>query len=194
MPVFASDILHGGPRTLGFLMAASGVGALAGAICLAARKTVLGLGRWIAAAGLAFGVCLMLFAISRSLWASCPLAAGAGFCMIVQMASSNTVLQTIVEDNIRGRVMSLFTMAFMGTMPIGSLLAGELARPERLGPSRTGFAGGVCCVAAALLFARKLPRIREHVRPIYVRRGVLPAEVASGLAAATELRSPKAAD
>jgi MFS family permease len=189
MPVFAGDILHGGPKTLGFLMASAGIGALGGGITLAARKSIVGLGRWMAGASVGFGLTLVAFSLSHSILLSAALMCISGFFMIVNFASSNTVLQTIVDDDKRGRVMSLFTMCFMGTMPIGSLLAGELARPTRLGPARTVMLGGFCCIAAALIFARKLPAIRKHVRPILVQRGILP-QIATGIAAASESRTP----
>jgi MFS family permease len=172
MPVFARDVLHGGPHTLGFLLGGAGVGALTGAIYLASRKSVLGLGRWIAMAAGIFGTGLIIFSLSRVFWFSLVLMLVTGFGMIVQMASSNTVLQTIVEENKRGRVMSLYAMAFRGMVPFGSLLAGIMA--SRLGAPLTLVIGGGCCIAGSLFFARNLPRMREMVRPIYQRMGVFP--------------------
>lgn len=189
MPVFATDILHGGPKTLGFLMAASGIGALIGALNLANRKSIIGIGKWIAGAAFGFGVGLILFAYSRTLALSIPMMAVTGFCMITTMASINTVLQTITEDHMRGRVMSLFTMCFMGMMPVGSLIAGELARPSRLGPSLTVTVGGIACMISAISFARALPTIRAMARPILIQRGIIP-EVASAIQTASELRVP----
>ena len=171
MPVFAKDVLHGGPHTLGFLIGSSGVGALMGALYLASRKNVLGLGRMIALASGMFGASLMAFSHSRSFWLSLILLPVAGFGMILQIASSNTILQTIVEDDKRGRIMSLFTMAFMGMVPFGSLLAGYLA--SKIGAPNTLLLGGACCVLGSALFARKLPALRKMVRPIYVKMGII---------------------
>ncbi|HEY8468617.1 MAG TPA: MFS transporter [Longimicrobiales bacterium] len=188
LPVFASDVLGGGPQTLGFLMSAAGLGALGGALYLASRTTVRGLGRVIAIAVTVFGVGLIAFSFSRSQPLSIALLLVTGFGMMVQSASSNTVLQTIVDEDKRGRVMSLYTMAFMGMAPFGSLLAGTLA--SHIGAPATVRIGGIACLAAALWFRYKLPVIRELVRPIYVRLGIIP-EVATALETATELR-PKA--
>ncbi len=187
LPVFASDVLHGNPTTYGLLGAASGVGALAGALMLAARASVLGLGRWITLMPALFGVALVGFSFSTRLWLSLPLLAVAGFAMMVQMASSNTVLQTIVDEDKRGRVMSLYTMAFLGTAPLGSLLAGWLA--DVIGPQKMVRLGGACCVVGSLLFATQLSRLRAMVRPIYVRMGILP-EMAAGIGAASDLTVP----
>jgi hypothetical protein len=127
MPVFASDVLHGDAHTLGFLMAASGVGPLFGAVTLALRKSVLGLGRRIVAATALGGGALIVFGLSRHLWLSLAVLPLAGFGLMQQMAASNTILQTIVDDDKRGRVMSFYAMAFLGMTPFGSLLAGRLA-------------------------------------------------------------------
>jgi MFS family permease len=187
LPVFASDVLHGGPTTYGLLGAASGVGALGAALLLAARDTVLGLGRWITLTPALFGAGLIGFSFSTSLWLSLPLLAVGGFAMMAQMASSNTVLQTIVDEDKRGRVMSLYTMAFLGTAPLGSLLAGWLA--DVINPQNTVRFGGACCVLGSLLFATQLERLRELVRPIYRRMGILP-EIAAGIGAASEVTVP----
>ncbi len=184
MPIFARDIFHGGPQTLGFLVAMSGVGALAGAIYLAARKSVLGLGRIIALTAGLFGVCIIAFSLSRILWVSMLVLLLSGFMMMVQMASSNTVLQTIVEEDKRGRVMSFYTMSFMGVAPFGSLLAGSLA--TKIGAPNTLLLGGLCCIIGALIFAMKLPSIREKIHPIYARKGIIP-EVAKGMYSAAGL-------
>ncbi len=172
MPIFASRVLHGGPHTLGFLMAASGVGALVGAITLAMRKGVLGLGRRITITAAVFGVSLIAFALSRWLWVSLLILPAAGFGMMQQMASSNTILQTIVSDEKRGRVMAYYAMAFQGMAPFGSLLAGTLA--TRFGAPATVLLGGVVCLAGSAWFARRLPAIRKAVRPIYAQLGILP--------------------
>lgn len=183
MPVFATDVLGGDAHTLGFLSSAVGTGALAGALTLAARRSVRGLGRRIVAAVALFGASLVAFAASRELLLSLPFLFLAGYGMMVHMASSNTILQTIVEEDKRGRVMSLYAAAIMGTLPLGSLFAGALA--GRFGAPATVALGGLGCLAAAAGFARALPRVREEVRPIYARLGILP-ELAAGLQTATE--------
>jgi len=184
MPVFAKDILHGGPHTLGFLMGAAGGGALAGAIFLAARKTAAGLETIVPLATAIFGAGLTAFAWSTSQWLSIVLLLFTGFGMMVQMAASNTILQTIVDDDKRGRVMSFYVMCFMGTAPFGSLLAGSAA--HKLGAPDTLMISGVCCLAGAMLFALKLKNFRATVRSIYVEKGVI-SEVALGLQSATDL-------
>ena len=178
MPVFADEILRGDAHTLGFLMAASGLGALAGALWLTTRKSVVGLGRVIICNTVVFGCGLIGFALSRWLPVSLAFLTVVGFGMMVQMAATNTVIQTIVDEEKRGRVMSFYTMAFLGTAPFGSLLAGWIS--TRIGAPRTVLVSGVLCTATALWFARELPAIRELVRPIYIRMGILP-EVAQGL-------------
>jgi MFS family permease len=183
MPVFANEVLRGGPNTLGLLMAASGVGALVGALFLASRKSVLGLGKFIPLMAGAFGGGLMAFSFSRSLWLSLLLMIVTGLGFMVQMAASNT----IVDEDKRGRVMSFYTMAFMGTAPFGSLLAGSVA--DSIGAPRTLFFGGLCCVLGALWFAKSLPSLRQEVRPIYVRIGILP-QVAEGIQQTSELSVP----
>ncbi|HET6229798.1 MAG TPA: MFS transporter [Longimicrobiaceae bacterium] len=173
MPVIAKAVLGGGPAVLGTLMAASGVGALAGAILLASRRSVVGLGRVIPAMTALFGLGLAAFSLSRALWLSVAFLVVIGFGFMVQTAASNTILQTIVEDDKRGRVMSFYTMAFMGMTPFGSLVAGWLA--DRIGAPETILVSGACCIAAAAWFATTLPRLREVVRPIYLEKGILPA-------------------
>src|SRR5947209_5258619 len=187
MPVFANDILKGGPSTLGLLMAASGVGALAGALLLAARRSVLGLGKFIPLTAAAFGAGLIAFSFSRVLWLSLVLMIVTGLGFMVQMAASNTVLQTIVEEDKRGRVMSFYTMAFMGTAPFGSLLAGSVA--ERIGAPYTLLFGGLGCILGAVWFATSLPALRRDVRPIYIKIGILP-EMAAGIQNSSELSVP----
>ena len=173
MPAIAAQTLHGGPHTLGFLMTASGAGAVAGALYLASRQTVLGLGRVISFATLTFGLGLIAFSLSHVLWLSLAILPFVGAGFMVQMASSNTILQTIVDERLRGRVMAFYAMAFLGTAPIGSLLAGVLA--ARIGAPATVFAGGVVCVFAAIWFATRLPMLRRVVHEIYVERGVIAA-------------------
>jgi MFS family permease len=171
MPVFARDILHGGPHTLGFLMGASGIGALIGALYLASKKTVLGLGRLIVISSSAFGLGLIVFSASRYIQLSLCMMLLTGFGMIVHMASSNTILQTIVDEDKRGRIMSFYAMAFMGMAPFGSLMAGSLA--SKIGAPNTLIISGCACVIGSLLFLTKLPLIRQLVRPIYVKIGVI---------------------
>jgi MFS family permease len=187
MPVFAATVFQGGPHTLGLLMGASGCGALAGALWLAARQTVVGLGRIIIIASAAFGAGLIGFSFAPVLWLAIPCLVVAGCGFIVQMASSNTIIQTIVDEDKRGRVMSFYMMAFLGTVPFGSLIAGWMS--SRIGAPHTLLFGGICCLAGATWFATELPIIRQVVRPIYVRMGILP-QVAAGLANAAELSVP----
>jgi MFS family permease len=189
MPIFASDILQGGPYALGFLSAASGVGALVGALVLASRRTVLGLGNAIVISTLLFGVGLIGFALSTVLWLSLLLMLITGFGMMVAMAASNTILQTIVDEDKRGRVMSYFGMAFMGMTPFGSLFAGALA--GWIGAANTVMVGGIACIFGAVIFAIRLPYLRTLIRPIYSRMGILP-EVATGVQSATDLTHPSA--
>jgi MFS family permease len=171
MPVFAKDILHGGPHTLGFLVGCSGVGALAGAVYLASRKSVLGLGRIMVMASSVFGMGLIAFSLSRISWLSFGLMVLTGFGMMVQMTSSNTVIQTIVEDNKRGRVMSFYSMAIRGMTPFGSLLAGSMA--SHFGAPTTLLFGGAVCISGALLFDRRLPSLRAIGRPIYIKKEII---------------------
>lgn len=172
MPIFATKILAGDAHTLGFLMAASGVGALAGGVYLSLRKTVLGLGRIIAFAPLICGIGIITFALSRVLWLSLLMSAVIGLGSILQISSSNTIIQTIVDDDKRGRVMSFFTMSFLGMVPFGNLLAGVLA--ERITAPSTLIIGGVTCILGSLLFTRQLPALRRLIRPIYTKAGILP--------------------
>ena len=172
MPVFAGTILRGSPHTLGFLMAAVGVGALISAISLAVRKTVLGLGKMIPLSTAAFGAGLIFFGMSRTLWLSMLLMLVCGFGLMQQMAASNTIIQTIVEESKRGRVMSFYTVAFVGMAPFGSLLAGTFA--HAIGAPRTVELSGAFCIAGAAWFASRLPAIRKLIRPIYRNLGILP--------------------
>ncbi len=183
VPVFAKDILHGGAHTFGFLMTAAGCGALAGTVYLASRGTVLGLGRLIVTSTVFFAVGVAGFALSETLWLSLLSLVVAGYGAMTLVASCNTILQTILEEDKRGRVMSFFTVAFMGMAPFGSLGAGAMTR--MIGPRDTLLLGAICCLAGAALFARHLPRIRQLVRPIYVRMGII-KEVAEGMETAAE--------
>jgi MFS family permease len=173
LPVFAADILGGGPKTLGFLTAATGLGAFFGALYLASRRNVVGLLGVVAAAALSFGAALCAFAFSTDLWLSLLLLSAAGFAMMVHLAGNNTLLQTIADDDKRGRIMGLYTMAFMGMTPFGNLLAGGLA--SAVGPEYTLLACGGALAAGAAVFALKLPAIRRAVQPVYVERGIVTA-------------------
>ncbi len=172
MPVFAKDILGGDARTLGFLMGASGCGAFAGTIYLASRRHVHGLKTLIAYAAAAFGASLAAFSLSRSFPLSLVIMFGTGLGLILLIASSNTVVQTVVDDDKRGRVMSFFTMAFLGVGPFGSLLAGAVA--DRIGAPGMIFAGGLACAAAAAVFGYRIKSMREILHPIYREKGILP--------------------
>jgi MFS family permease len=174
LPIVAKDVLHGGAHTLGFLAAATGVGALGGAFFLASRESVVGLVRMIFLASTAFGLALAAFSFSNIFWLSFVILMVVGFAMMTQMASCNTVLQTIVSDEKRGRVMSFYTMAFMGMAPFGSALAGVLA--DKIGTPRTLLISGVACLAGALWFSTRIPAMRRAIRPIYIEKGILPAE------------------
>jgi len=186
MPIFASKILGGGAHTLGFLMAAVGVGALVGAMRLAARPSVRGLGRVIPMTAAGFGASLVAFSASHAQWLSLLLLVVTGFCFMQQMAASNTVLQTIVDEDKRGRVMSFYSMAFQGIAPFGSLIAGAVA--GRIGAPHTLMIGGVLCVVGAGFFAIQLPAMRKLIRPIYIERGIIP-QVARAVASSA-LRQP----
>jgi MFS family permease len=175
MPIFAEKILHGGPQALGFLSGATGVGAIAGSIYLASRKSVLGLGRIIVISSNLFGIGLIGFSLSRLFWLSLLMMLLTGFGMMLEMASSNTVLQTMVEEDKRGRIMSFYTMAFMGMVPFGSLLAGTLA--NNIGAPNTVMIGGVACILGSIMFAKKLPSLRRIARPIYAEKGIIPEEL-----------------
>ena len=174
MPIFAARVLHGGPHTLGFLMGAMGVGALVSALSLAARKSVLGLVRMIPIAAAVFGLGLIGFGLSRVFWLSMIMVLIAGMGMMQGMAGSNTIIQTIVSEDKRGRVMSYYTMAFVGMAPFGSLLAGTLA--HAVGAPWTVIANGSAVLLGAAWFATQLPAVRGEILPIYREMGILPAE------------------
>jgi MFS family permease len=183
VPVFAKEVLHGGAHTFGFLMTAAGCGAFAGTLYLASRKSVLGLGRLIVLAAVLFAVGIAAFAVSDNITLSLVSLVVAGFGVMTLIASCNTVLQTIVEEDKRGRVMSFFTVAFIGVAPFGSFGAGTMA--GIVGPRVTLLLGAACCLVGAVMFARHLPHIREKVRPIYVKMGII-KEVAQGMESAAE--------
>lgn len=170
MPIFADRVLHGGPASLGLLMGAAGVGALGGALSLAFRRGVLGLGSWVATSSLVFGIALILFAASRTFWLSFVLLVPVGAAMMVQMAASNTLIQAMVPDGLRGRVMSVYSMMFMGMAPFGALFAGSLA--DRIGAPLTVAIGGAVCIVAAVAFRLRLPGIRGEGRALIDAQGL----------------------
>jgi len=170
MPVFAAGILHGNSRTLGILMGATGVGALIGTLRLASRTEVKGLGTTIAIACGSFGACLILFSLSRWVVLSTLLMLPIGFAMMTQMASSNTLIQAMVPDRLRGRTMAIYAMMLMGVTPLGSLIAGAMA--DRVGAPLTLALGGACAVAGAIAFWRNLPKIRAEARELLNAQGI----------------------
>jgi MFS family permease len=174
MPVFADKILHGGARGLGILMGATGVGALFGALTLASKTGVKGLGRWVGFTCAGFGVSLFLFSFSTSFWLSAALLLPAGYSMMLQMACSNTLIQTMVPDQLRGRVMALYSMMFMGMAPFGAFFGGALA--HRLGAPFTVAVGGVACVIGAIWFGRALPALRIEAHRLIIAQGLAGGE------------------
>jgi MFS family permease len=182
MPVIAASVLGGGPNAYGLLMSASGVGALGGAALLTFRRHIRGLGRWVAISAVSFGVSLIAFSFSRLLWLSALLLLPAGFFMMVEMAASNTLIQSMIPNRLRGRVMSVYSMMFMGMAPIGSLVAGALAAP--LGAPATVALGGAICIAGGLVFSAGLPRLRGPARELILAQQLAagsPAEEATPL-------------
>jgi MFS family permease len=184
-PVFARDVLGGDASTLGLLTSCAGLGALASALMLASRDSIVGLGRVIAVSTGVFGVSLVGFALSDALWLSCLFVVVTGFAVMLTTASINTVLQTLVKEEMRGRIMSLYTMAFVGMTPIGGLVGGALA--SRIGAPTMVVIGGSCCLLLSLWFGRRLSSLRALVVPVYQEMGIIP-EVARGLQGASELR------
>jgi len=170
LPIFAAQVLHGGATTLGWLTGASGVGALVSALSLALRKSVVGLTRMVQIAAAMLGVALILFGLSHVLWLSLVLMVFVGFGLMQTASASNTIIQSLVTEDKRARVMSYYTMAFFGAAPFGSLLAGVLA--ERIGAPHTVFVTGAFCVAGSLWFSIELPKVSAVMRPIYERMGV----------------------
>jgi MFS family permease len=163
MPIFADRILHQGAHGFGILMGATGLGALAGAMSLATRSNTSGIGKLIATTSAGFGAALIAFSFSHWFWVSVLLLLPAGFCFMVQMAASNTLVQTTVPDRLRGRVMAVHVMTFMGMAPFGSIIAGSVA--EKLGAPHTLALGGLACVAGAILFWTRLPKLQLMARP-----------------------------
>jgi MFS family permease len=184
MPIFADQILHGGAQGLGILMGATGVGALLGALTLAFREGVKGLGRWVAWCCAGFGASLAVFALSHTFWISVLLLLPVGYTMMLQMACSNTLIQVMVPDALRGRVMAVYSMMFMGMAPIGALLGGALA--EHLGAPRTVGIGGLACVLGACWFALHLPKIRVEARRLIVAQAAAGGEPSEMTAQAVE--------
>ena len=181
MPVFAERVLFGGPAAYGILMSAAGMGALTGAIVLASKRDVRGLGGWVARAAIGFGSLLAVFSLSHSMWLSVLLLLPIGFTMMVQISSSNTLIQTMVPDALRGRVMSVYSMMFMGMAPLGALLAGWSA--DRIGAPTTVLIGGAACVAAAAIFRWSLPRLRADARRLIVAQQAVGGEPPAGVSA-----------
>jgi len=177
MPVFAAQVLHGGPHTLGFLMGAVGVGSLACAISMVLRRTVRGLTRMIPIAALCFGVGLLGFGLSTSFPLSLALMLVTGFGMMQGLTASNTIIQTLVDERMRGRVMSYYTMAFVGMAPFGSLLAGALA--HAVGAPLTVMMSGAACIVGGCVFWMRLPALRKQMRPVYERLGIVPTRDAA---------------
>jgi predicted MFS family arabinose efflux permease len=179
MPIFADGILHGGARGLGILMGATGVGALLGALTLAAKTGVKGLGRWITITCATLGISLFCFSFSTSFWLSAAFLLPAGYSMMLQMACSNTLIQTMVPDQLRGRVMSLYSMMFMGMAPFGAFFGGALA--HRIGAPITVASGGIACVLGAIWFGRALPAMRLEARRLIIAQGMAGGEPAQEL-------------
>jgi MFS family permease len=182
------SIFHGGAHTFGFLMGASGIGALSGAIYMASRKSVVGLVKIIPLFAAVFGFGLIVFSLSHFFLLSMVLILVTGFGMIMQMTSSNTILETIVDDDKRGRVMSFYKMASIGTAPFGNLFAGVLV--SKIGASNTLIIGGASCILGAVFFARKLPELKKKIRPIYIRLGIN-SEITSGIQTVPKLTGPQ---
>jgi MFS family permease len=173
MPVFVKGI-GGDANSLGYLSSASALGSVLGTAILATRKSVLGLGRWALASSFSYALALLAFGFANSLWTALPILVWLGGSMMLQMGCCNTILQAVVEDDKRGRVMSLFTMAFMATIPLGSLAGGAIA--SRFGFHAMIFACAGWCLVVAVLFAHQMPRLRRETRPVYIKRGLLEAE------------------
>jgi MFS family permease len=187
MPIFSDQILHHGAGALGVLMGASGVGALAAAGTLAARQQLRGLGWWVAIAAAGFGASLILFGLSRSFWLSVVLLVPVGYAMMIEMAASNTLIQAMVPDHLRGRVMAVYSMMFMGMAPIGALIAGSLA--QRYGAPQTVMMGGAICIVGGAIFATRLPHLRTEGRRIIIALQITAAAPAEEISEASVLSS-----
>jgi MFS family permease len=174
MPIFAGRILHGDARQLGMLMGATGIGAVMGGLTLASRTGIKGLGRWVWAAASGLGLSLVAFSFSRQLWLSIAVLVPAGFSLMIQMGAANTLLQVMVPNRLRGRVMSLYSMMFVGMAPIGALLGGVVA--DRIGAPHTVAIGGLLCLAGGAIFARKLPAMRTEARELIRAQEMIAAD------------------
>jgi MFS family permease len=172
MPIFAGEVLHGGPTTLGWLTAASGLGAVVSGVSLAARRSVVGLTRMLQVAAAVLGLALILLGLSQTLWVSLLVMLFVGFGMMQGLSVSNTIIQSLVPEERRARTMSYYTAAYFGAAPFGSLLAGTVA--HRLGAPHTVMLSGVCCLVGSLWFTTELPKVRAIMRPIYQEMGLLP--------------------
>jgi MFS family permease len=181
MPVFADRVLHGGPRALGILMGATGLGAMLGALTLATRTGVRGLGRWVTFSCAGFAISLMAFSLSKSFWLSAALLVPVGFCMMLQMSASNTLIQAMVPDELRGRVMSVYSMMFMGMAPWGALLGGAIA--DRLGAPIAISGGAVAALGGAAIFGLRLPQLRVEARRLIVAQGMVGGDPAEEMTA-----------
>jgi MFS family permease len=181
MPVFADRILHGGPRALGILMGATGLGAMLGALTLATRTGVRGLGRWVTFSCAGFAISLMAFSLSKSFWLSAALLVPVGFCMMLQMSASNTLIQAMVPDELRGRVMSVYSMMFMGMAPWGALMGGAIA--DRLGAPIAISGGAVAALGGAAIFGLRLPQLRVEARRLIVAQGMVGGDPAEEMTA-----------
>jgi len=181
MPIFADHIFHSGARGLGILMGFSGVGALIGALALATRQGVRGLGRWVAVSTGLFGASLILFSFSRQLWIGAVLLIPVGLSMMIQMGASNTLIQTMTPDHLRGRVMAVYSMMFMGMAPIGALLSGVLA--DRLGAAVTVAMGGVIAIAGSFAFGLRLPGLRPEARRLIMAQHMVAGDPADEVTA-----------
>ena len=177
MPIFAGRILHGDARVLGILMGATGVGALIGALTIASKKTVQGLGRFVWTSSIGLGASLVLFAISKRMWLSIPPLVLVGFSILITAGATNTLLQAMSPDRLRGRVMALYSMMFVGMTPVGALLAGVVA--DKIGAPWTVGIGGVACLVGGAIFARHLPVIRGEARQLLRAQGMIPPEPAT---------------
>jgi MFS family permease len=181
MPVFADRILHGGPRGLGILMGATGLGALLGALTLATRTGVQGLGRWVTLSCAGFAISLIVFSLSNNFWLSTALLVPVGFCMMLQMSASNTLIQAMVPDELRGRVMSVYSMMFMGMAPWGALMGGAIA--DRLGAPVAVSAGAVAALGGAAIFGLRLPKLRVEARRLIIAQGMVGGDPAEEMTA-----------
>lgn len=187
LPVFAKDILSGNATTLGYLNSAVGIGALSAALYLASRKSTLGLGKIIATTTFIFAFSLILFSFSKSITLSLIILLFCGYGMMIQTAGSNTILQTLSNDDMRGRVMSFYTVAFRGMAPFGSLMAGAMA--DSFGAPATVLISGIVCLVVGILFSKNLKIIRIAARPIYQQKGLIP-EAVKGVQVASNLTLP----